>query len=242
MKRTIRVTIGLAALGLLSLASAAPARADVIQLAGFSVSGQCPTPQPCLSGSVATQGFANVGTPAPQNFDVLPSPYIVVVGPGQAAGGGPLNTLTYSLLSGGSFQFRFVSEFSPFVTSALYNQGLGAVAIDFAQATREFGFQVQNFDLGSTTFFLQAFNGQTPLGTFSVTGSTAFLGLRADDTIITRILISSTGNNFAIGATHVSVASNVPEPATITLLGMGIAGAAVIRCKQRKASESMEDS
>jgi hypothetical protein len=167
MRRTSRVMIGLAAIGLLSRASATPARADVIQLAGFT-SGQCPTPQPCLSGPVATQGFANVGAPAPQDFELLPSPYTVVVGPGQAVGGGPINILTYSLLSGGSFQFRFVSDFSPFVTSALYNQGQGAVVIDFAQPTREFGFQIHNFDLGSTTFFLEAFNGLTPLGTFSV--------------------------------------------------------------------------
>ena len=179
-----------------------------------------------------TQGFANVGTPAPQNFELLASPYTVVVAPGQGPGGGPINTLTYSLLSGGSFQFRFVDNFAPFVNGALYNQGQGAVTIDFAQPVSEFGFQVQNFDAGSTTFFLQAFNGLTLLGTFSVTGSTNFLGLRADDAIFTHLLISTTGNNFAIGVTHINSTlppSSIPEPATITLLGMGIVGAAVLR-------------
>lgn len=223
--------------GFLILASPGSARADIVQLAGFSVAGQCPTPQPCLSGQVVTQGFANTGVPAPQNFQTLPSPYTVVVGPGLAPGGGPINTLTYTLLSGDAFQFRTVSNFSPYGTGALYNQGQGQIAVDFAQPISEFGFQVQNFDSGSTTFFLEAFNGLTSLGTFSVTGSTAFLGLRTDGETITRIIVGSTGNNFAVGETHINYApapSGVPEPATITLLGMGTAGVVAAVRKRRK--------
>jgi hypothetical protein len=237
--RAIRISIMLSALGLLGLAAPGSARADIIQLAGFEVGGQCFTASPCLSGQVVTQGFANNGTPPPQDLQILSSPYTVVVGQGLGPGGGPINTLTYSSVSGGTFQFRVISNFSPFGTSALYNQGSGAVTLDFAAPVSEFGFQAQNFNAGSTTFFLQAFDGLTPLGTFSATGSTVFLGLRSDAANITRILISSVGNNFAVGETHISYTpstpSGVPEPATFMLLGSGLAGAAILRRRRRKA-------
>ncbi|HJQ33851.1 MAG TPA: PEP-CTERM sorting domain-containing protein [Pyrinomonadaceae bacterium] len=240
--KTFRIAIVLSALGLLCLASPDAARADVVQLNGFTLGTQCANP-PCLSGQVTTQGFANVGSPAPQIGQMLASPYVLVVGPGLGSNGGPINTLTYSLASGGNFQFLKLDNFLPFGTSALSNFGNGAITIDFAEPVGEFGFQAQNFDAGSTTFYLQAFNGLTSLGTFSVTGSTVFLGLRADDPVITRIIVSTTGNNFAIGETSIgfnSPATGTPEPATMTLLGTGLLGAAALNRKRRKAGGAGE--
>jgi hypothetical protein len=112
--------------------------------------------------------------------------------------------------------------------------------LDFAFPMLAVGADISSDVFGNFTAEITAFRGAINLGTFSVNGNNAssipFLGV-ADEGGITRIVfrVSDGGNNrfdFAINSLSGTVAA-VPEPGTIALLGLGLAGVAV-RLRRRR--------
>lgn len=192
------------------------ARADVIQVFSFSE-------------LISHQTVVFIGFPDLTVGQLVSSPHNVVIP--------SINTITYSVPSG-SFQLLRLTQFQPFITGALSNQGNGPITLDFRLPVNALAFQLHSF-AGPVTFSVQAFNGATLLGTFLVSGETTLLGLvttRGD--AITRLIVSggTGGGFFAVGATGLHNAPGpIPEPATLLLAGTGLAGvwAAVRRRRVR---------
>lgn len=214
-KTTLSLTRSLiCALGLCGLlaAAAAEARADAVQLFARSQ----------LSASATTAQYAD---PA---YSILSSPFVM-----SAAG----NSLTFS--NSGQFERRddgpeFQTDFAE-GTRLLLSQGTtnNVTTIDFAAGVTQLGFDLQDFPVVGN-FQIEVFNGDTSLGTFSVLdiagdGLPAFFGVSTSGgDVITRVVITGFTANYAIGPVsfvNASAPAEVPEPATLLLLGTGVAGA-----------------
>jgi hypothetical protein len=234
-----RYALALLTLAVLGLA-AAPARADVVQL----------TSPAQLGPGLLTTDYPNV-TPGFAGT-LFPSPLTV------ATGG--VNVVFTTALSGAGRLLRvnqgvgFFGDFAPGTEVLVTENGSGVpsgpLTITFSIPILEFGLSAQNtfFESGQTsTFTFSLFDGTAQLGTFVVSGldnaGTFFLGARAIlGQQITRITISGASsindpeaqNNFGIGPVSFRP---IPEPATLVLLGTGLAGAAFARPRKRRAAE-----
>ena len=127
-----------------------------------------------------------------------------------------------------------------------YRGAQGPLTLLFSNPVTEFGFGVEEFSLGTSTFTYDFFNGTTLLGTLTALGTNsfdpevpgvlAFLGARAP--AITSVVIrDDNSNNIGVGAVsfRLATASTVPEPSAVALVGAGLVGLALAGRRRSRA-------
>jgi hypothetical protein len=144
----------------------------------------------------------------------------------------------------------FAPEF-PLGSTLLFNLLDGPLTIDFAPGIHEVGFFAQGFIPDTIqAFAVNVFNGSSLLKSFAVgpdpnsglPGTALFIGARALDTdVITQLTISNTelsdDPSFVIGPltfSETAATDQVPEPASLLLLGAGLLGAVRLRKRQTR--------
>jgi hypothetical protein len=113
----------------------------------------------------------------------------------------------------------------------------GPVDISFATGVGEMGVLAQSNIPATHTFTVTAFDGATPLLTFTVPGDgfASFIGAQATGPdVLTRIHIASDDNDFAFGPVTFGTPSPAPEPSTLVLSALGACGLLASRRRRRK--------
>jgi hypothetical protein len=146
--------------------------------------------------------------------------------------------------TGSTWNGNFAPDTKLLYTNGSDMGGLGPVSIDSNVGILEIAFQAQNFLFGPEVFSLSAFNGNTPLGTFTFAGisaargdgSATFLGLQATGgDVITRLVIDSNTHDFALGP--IDPPDPAPEPATFGIVGVALLG---IVLRRRNTHETLQ--
>ena len=214
-----KLFLTIATFAVLGFATAATAYADALQLT---------SPAQLSPGNAVADYPINGPLPI-----FLPNPLVL------SAGG---NTLTFTKPTG---QFVISSIFPGFLsTGNAFGQFGAPITITFATGVTEIGFLARPNFSGPPgfQFTFTAFDGATALNTFNVgtSGATGnlFLGVAATGgDVITSLTVTHTIPDFAIGPVSFgnSGPEPIPEPATIVLLGTGLAGAVARRLARHKS-------
>jgi hypothetical protein len=117
----------------------------------------------------------------------------------------------------------------------------GMATLSFANPVREFGLNIEEYNLGPYTVQFTAYNGAKSLGTFSATGNDtgdlsgmiSFEGAKAiNGDVITSVVFDDTAaggsDNLAFGPVTYNDAPVASEPATFILIGIVAASSALI--------------
>ena len=126
----------------------------------------------------------------------------------------------------------------------------GTLTLTFNDKVQGVGARIQRLDYGTFGVTIKAYNGTTLLGSFLASGlestgdqdgSAPFVGIRDTAARITSVTFSVSDGSFAINGPLVNTTpgggggNGVPEPFTVSLVGLGLAGVAARRYRSRRA-------
>jgi hypothetical protein len=215
-----------------------------------------------LAATILVTNPANLGANASATIAPLGTDYSEVAqGTSVTLTGDPSRSVAFSndgaLLSrvdeGGSWGGNFLLD-----EALLWSGGFdvdgnlfdgGTLTLTFNAKVQGVGARIQRLDYGTFGVTVKAFNGTTLLGSFLASGlestgdqdgSAPFIGIRDTAARITSVTFSVSDGSFAINGPLVNTTpgggggNGVPEPFTVSLVGLGLAGVAARRYRSRR--------